>query len=103
MDFFSYLSMKCPDRLRSDAVVLNSVVNLSKAIPFLEQHSTIHAFFDNDEAGRRATAELKRSCPHSTVVDQSYFYLAYKDLNEYLLAKRHRPHIAPMRKRDVKM
>lgn len=103
MDFLSYLSMKRHDRLRIDAVVLNSVVNLSKAIPFLERHSTIHAFFDNDEVGRRATAELKRLCPHSTVVDQSYFYRAHKDLNEYLLAKRHRPHIAPIRKRGVKM
>lgn len=103
MDFLSYLSIKRPDRLRIDAVMLNSVVNLSKAIPFLEQHSTIHAFFDNDEAGRRATAELKRLCPHSTVIDQSYFYRAYKDLNEYLLAKRHRPHIAPIRNRGVKM
>lgn len=102
MDFLSCLSIKRPDRLRIDAVMLNSVVNLSKAIPFLEQHSTIHAFFDNDEAGRRATAELKRLCPHSTVVDQSYFYRAYKDLNEYLLAKRHRPHIAPIRNRDLR-
>jgi DNA primase (bacterial type) len=103
MDFLSYLSMKRPDRLRIDAVVLNSVVNLSKAIPFLERHSTIHAFFDNDEAGRRATAELKRLCPNSTVIDQSYFYPEHKDLNEYLLAKRHRPHIAPIRKQGVKM
>lgn len=79
MDFLSYLSMKRPNRLRIDAVVLNSVVNLSKAIPFLDRHSTIHAFFDNDEAGWRATAELKRSCPHSIVVDQSYFYRAHKD------------------------
>lgn len=103
MDFLSYLSMERNDPLHIDAVVLNSVVNLSKAIPFLERHSTIHAFFDNDETGRRATAELKRLCPHSTVIDQSYFYRAYKDLNEYLLAKRHRPHIAPIRKRGVKM
>lgn len=103
MDFLSYLSMKCPDRLRIDAVVLNSVVNLSKAIPFLERHSTIHAFFDNDEAGRRATAELKRLCPNTTVVDQLYFYRAHKDLNECLLAKRHRLHIVPICKRGVKM
>ena len=35
MDFLAYLSLKHPERLRIDAAVLNSVVNLPKAIPFL--------------------------------------------------------------------
>ena len=103
MDFLSYLSMKRPDPLRIDAVVLNSVANLPKAIPFLERHSTIQAFFDNDDAGRKATAELKRLCPNSTVIDRSHLYREHKDLNEYWQAKQPRPHIAPKRKRGVKM
>lgn len=41
MDFLSYLSMK--KQLQTDAAVLNSVVNLPKAIPFLDRHTTIHA------------------------------------------------------------
>lgn len=84
MDFLSYLTLKIPQSLRIDAVVLNSVVNLPKAIPFLERHPTIHAFFDNDEAGRGATAELERSCSNSTVVDQAYHYREHNDLNDYL-------------------
>lgn len=103
MDFLSYLSMKRPDRLRIDAVVLNSVVNLSKAIPFLERHSTIHAFFDNDDAGRNATAGLKRLCPNSTVIDRSHLYREHKDLSEYWQAKQPQLHIAPKRKRGVKI
>lgn len=88
MDFLSYLSLKPAERLCIDAVVLNSVVNLPKAIPFLERHPTIHAFFDNDEAVRRATAELERLCPNSTVVNQAYHYRPHNDLNDYLKSRR---------------
>ena len=105
MDFLSYLSMK--KQLQTDAAVLNSVVNLPKAIPFLDRHTTIHAFFDNDDAGRKATADLKRLCPNSTVIDQSHLYREHKDLNEYWHAKQHRqqsrPHFATKRKWGMKM
>lgn len=101
MDFLSYLSME--KQLQTDAAVLNSVVNLSKAIPFLDRHTTIHAFFDNDEAGHKATAELKRLCPNSSVIDRSHLYRKHKDLNEYWQAKQSRPHIAPKHKRGMKM
>lgn len=104
IDFLSYLSMKRPDPLRIDAVVvLNSVANLPKAIPFLERHSTIQAFFDNDDAGRKATADLKRLCPNSTVIDRSNLYREHKDLNEYWQTKQSRPHIAPKHKQSMKM
>ena len=73
MDFLAYLSLKYPERLRIDAAVLNSVVNLPKAVPFISRHPVIHAFFDNDEAGRKATADLIRLCPRSEVIDQSSF------------------------------
>ena len=101
MDFLPYFSME--KRLQTDVAVLNSVVNLPKAIPFLGQHATIQAFFDNDDAGRKATAELKRLCPNSTVIDRSHLYREHKDLNEYWQAKQSRPHIAPKRKRGMKM
>lgn len=103
MDFLSYLSMKPNEWPYINAAVLNSVVNLPKAIPFLDRHATIHAFFDNDEAGRKATADLKRLCPNSFVVDRSHLYREHKDLNEYWQAKQSRPHIAPKRKRGMKM
>ena len=73
MDFLAYLSLKYPERLRIAAAVLNSVVNLPKAIPFLSRHPVIHAFFDNDEAGRKTTSDLIRLCPRSEVIDQSSF------------------------------
>ena len=73
MDFLAYLSLKHPERLRIDAAVLNSVVNLPKAVPFIFRHPVIRTFFDNDEAGRKATADLIRLCPRSEVIDQSSF------------------------------
>ena len=87
MDFLAYLSLKYSERLRIDATVLNSVVNLPKAVPFISRHPVIHAFFDNDEAGRKATADLIRLCPRSEVIDQSSFYSGHKDVNDYLTAR----------------
>lgn len=87
MDFLAYLSLKYPERLRIDAAVLNSVVNLPKAIPFLSRHPVIHAFFDNDEAGRKTTSDLIRLCPRSEVIDQRHFYSGHKDVNDYLIAR----------------
>lgn len=87
MDFLAYLSLKHPERLHIDAAVLNSVVNLPKAVPFLSRHPVIYTFFDNDEAGRKATADLIRLCPRSELIDQSSFYSGHKDVNDYLTAR----------------
>lgn len=83
MDFLSYLSLKGNPTPAIDTAVLNSVTNLQKAVPFLQSHRTIHAFLDNDEAGRKTFVRLRESLPSSEVVDQSVFYRSYKDLNEY--------------------
>jgi DNA primase len=83
IDFLSYLSLKANSSPTIDTAVLNSVANLRRAIPFLESHLTIHAFLDNDEAGRKTLDSLRESLPGSEVVDQSPFYRKHKDLNDY--------------------
>jgi DNA primase len=83
IDFLSYLSLKQNPSPTIDTTVLNSVANLRRAIPFLESHRTIHAFLDNDEAGRKALDSLRESLPASEVIDQSPFYRNHKDLNDY--------------------
>ena len=88
IDFLSYLSLKANPTPAIDTTVLNSVVNLQKAVPFLARHRVVHAFFDNDEAGRKALARLEESLPSSEVIDQSVFYRGHKDLNEYWQEKR---------------
>ncbi len=97
MDFLSYLSLKMYEPLRIDAVVLNSVVNLPKAIPFLERHRAVHTFFDNDDAGRRASSQVQQLAPAVEVVDQSFFR-NYKDVNEYLQARQKKEQSQPIRK-----
>lgn len=97
MDFLSYLTLKIPETLRIDAAVLNSVVNLPKALPFLERHRAVHTFFDNDEAGRWATAQVQQLAPAVEVVDQSFFR-NYKDINEYLQARQKKEQSQPIRK-----
>ena len=86
--FLSYLSLKANPTPAIDATVLNSVTNLQKAVPFLSHHRVVHAFLDNDDAGRKALARLEESLPSTEVIDQSVFYRNHKDLNDYWREKR---------------
>ena len=88
IDFLSYLSLKANPTPAIDTIVLNSVTNLQKAVPFLARHRVVHAFLDNDDAGRKVLARLEESLPLSEVIDQSVFYSDHKDLNEYWQEKR---------------
>ena len=88
IDFLSYLSLKANPTPAIDATVLNSVTNLQKAVPFLSHHRVVHAFLDNDDAGRKALARLEESLPSTEVIDQSVFYRNHKDLNDYWQEKR---------------
>lgn len=66
----------------ADAIILNSVVNVNKAVPFLRGYRTINCYLDNDNAGQSALAELT-SIYGSTVIDRSTLYSEFNDLNEY--------------------
>lgn len=67
----------------TDAIILNSVVNVNKAVPYLKDYITINCYLDNDTAGRTAFAELT-AIYGSTVIDRSILYSEFNDLNEYL-------------------
>lgn len=86
MDFLSYLTLKEKAHPTCDVAVLNSVVNLPKALPLLQRHAVIHTFLDNDAAGRKATAAIVRQCSRSQIIEQA-FYRDYKDVNEYLKSR----------------
>ena len=66
-----------------DAIILNSVSNVNKAIPVLKDYSIINCYLDNDNAGETALAELT-AIYGSTVIDGSTLYSGFNDLNEYL-------------------
>ncbi|MFQ8805440.1 MAG: toprim domain-containing protein [Alistipes indistinctus] len=63
--------------------MLNSVSNLSKAMSAIASHATILTYLDNDEAGRRTMAEIRRQAEGCTVIDRSELYKEYNDLNDY--------------------
>lgn len=85
MDCLSYLTLKRNPNPPHNIVVLNSVTNLAKAVPFIASHERVYAYLDNDEAGRKATAELKATCRNLS--DQSIHYRQYNDLNDYLRSR----------------
>lgn len=82
--FIDFLSAECLGfNDGTDAVVLNSVANISKAITALDGYSLILCYLDNDEAGRNALARLQREFG-GRVADKSALYPDHKDLNDYL-------------------
>lgn len=78
----------------NDAIVLNSVSNLNKAIQPLADYSVINCYLDNDVAGRAALARLQREFD-DRVMDKSSLYPNHKDLNDYLVSITTKPTIKP--------
>ena len=85
MDYLSFLTLKRNPTPPYDIAVLNSVTNLAKAVPFIALHERVYTYLDNDEAGRKTTAELKAVCRNLS--DQSIHYRPYNDLNDYLRSR----------------
>ena len=68
----------------ADAIILNSVANVNKAVPYLKDYTTINCYLDNDNAGQTALAELK-AIYGSIVIDRSTLYSEFNDLNDFLV------------------
>jgi len=92
-DFLTWLAKDKRDVPSTDVVVLNSVANLTKAIPYLRLHDTAICCLDNDEAGRSALETLKslrRELRNPTIIDGSLIYHGYDDLNDWWIAMKDR-------------
>lgn len=74
-------------RPRCTAIILNSVTNLSKAMPLLKIAETIYSYLDNDDAGKKATQKMRDA--GLKVLNQSNIYSAhnFKDFNDFLVKK----------------
>lgn len=68
----------------ADAIILNSVVNVNKAVPYLKDYTAINCYLDNDNAGQTALAELT-AIYGSTMIDRSTLYSEFNDLNDFLV------------------
>lgn len=85
MDYLSVL-LTLGIGIGEDHLVLNSVSNLKKAFAHLDGYSHIKCHLDNDDAGRRTLATLRKHFEgiETQVPDCSDLYRGHKDLNEYL-------------------
>jgi hypothetical protein len=82
MDYLSFLTWQRLAYPRQSILVLNSTGNLQRAAGLLPSFSEVHAFLDNDTAGRAALQKMEALC--QTLYDQSPRYLPCKDLNAFL-------------------
>jgi hypothetical protein len=72
-----------------NVIILNSTTNINKAKDFLKYNRQlmVTTYLDNDDAGRRATKELRDFMhPNHPVIDASIYYQDHKDINEYLMS-----------------
>ena len=89
MDYLSFLTLRMkncptmPNLDRQDYVILNSTVNVPKAIDVLYPYERIHCMLDNDKAGYEATRAIELEYSYR-VRDFSHNYRGYSDLNDYL-------------------
>ncbi len=83
--FIDYLSALTLDIISgADAIILNSVVNVNKAVPYLKGYTAINCYLDNDNAGQTALSELT-AIYSSIVIDRSTLYSEFNDLNDFLV------------------
>ena len=84
IDYLSALTLRIISG--TDAIILNSVVNVNKAVPYLKGYTAINCYLDNDTAGQTALTELT-AIYGSTVIDRSILYSEFNDLNEFLVTQ----------------
>lgn len=83
-DFLSLLTLRKPEPVRSDFVVLNSVNMAERSLDVLRSYRTVFAYPDHDAAGNRMLEKFEHA--GINCVDASGIYQNYKDLNQMLVA-----------------
>ena len=85
MDFLSFLSMK--EEVTNQCLVMNSVSNVVRSIHYLNKRNitSVRAFLDNDDAGRKAVQEFVNT--GFKVEDMAVYYKDFKDLNEFHVSR----------------
>ena len=85
MDFLSFLSMK--EKVTNQCLVMNSVSNVARSIHYLNERNitSVRAFLDNDDAGRKAVQEFVNA--GFKVEDMAVYYKDFKDLNDFHVSR----------------
>ncbi|RXG28466.1 toprim domain-containing protein [Leeuwenhoekiella marinoflava] len=82
-DLLSLITVYPNLKREADFLVLNSVAFADRALPYFDHYKLVELYLDQDEAGRKATANFLNST--SKCIDKSEFYTAEKDLNAWLM------------------
>lgn len=82
-DLLSFIELN--RNIQDDFLVLNSLVNLNKAVQLMVKYQEVKLFLDHDQAGRKTTLRLLNDRSNSR--DCSSFYSSCIDLNDYHLKK----------------
>ncbi|MBK7131272.1 MAG: toprim domain-containing protein [Bacteroidales bacterium] len=83
IDFLSWFDCKLFFAGDHDYLILNTLSFLNKSKALIKEYNEVLLFLDNDEAGKKATAELIGS-GLSKCIDMSTGYSEFKDLNDSL-------------------
>jgi DNA primase len=86
IDFLSWFSCKLFFTGRHDYLILNTLSFLNKSKSVINGYNEVLLFLDNDEAGKRASAELIEA-GGSKCIDMSVEYSEYKDLNDSIVRR----------------
>ncbi len=90
MDFLSYLMLSGAKHSHiclpypCDYMILNSINCLDKALAELPSYKYVHSYLDNDDGGKRTFDSMKEVLG-DVVVDESYRFNPFNDLNDYLV------------------
>ena len=86
IDFLSWFDCKLFFSGDHDYLILNTLSFLNKSKTLIKEYNEVLLFLDNDEAGKKATAELIGTSL-SKCIDMSTGYSEFKDLNDSLFRK----------------
>ena len=84
IDFLSWFDCKLFFAGNHDYLILNTLAFLNKSKSLIKEYNEVLLLLDNDEAGKKASAELIGS-ELSKCIDMSTGYSEFKDLNDSLL------------------
>ena len=84
MNFLSYLTLnKEIEPHNCDSIILNSTSQLKNMIDNHPNYNIYYCYLDNDNAGRQAVETLKHAFG-TKVIDHSFLYEQYNDLNDFI-------------------
>lgn len=86
-DFLSLLALYDSSALRNDAIIMHSLSSYKNTMDYLGtmEYTQINLWLDNDISGIKMKARFEESFG-DIVVDQSFRYLKYNDINDALKA-----------------